>query len=117
MVTPAAALSDAPRLAAPAELSTRAIVGFALASALGGGKLSRLETNTAQTIAAAAGAMPAAAGLLGAIPALSMLGRDVPAWGVVVWGLSLGILGVLFAVLLRRRLIEEEPLPFPTGVA
>jgi uncharacterized oligopeptide transporter (OPT) family protein len=96
---------------------TAAVVAFALGSALSGGKLSRLETNTAQTIAAAAGAMPAAAGLLGAIPALSMLGRDIPAFWIVAWGLSLGVLGVLFAAMLRRRLIDEEQLPFPTGVA
>jgi OPT family oligopeptide transporter len=150
MAIPAAALTDAPPIASPAELTARAVVAglavgallcianlytglqtglwdsgqitaavvtFAVGSALARGRLSRLETNTAQTIAAAAGAMPAAAGLMGAIPALSMLGRDVPAWGLVAWGLALGAIGVLFAVALRRRLIDEEQLPFPTGVA
>jgi uncharacterized oligopeptide transporter (OPT) family protein len=63
------------------------------------------------------GAVPAAAGLLGALPALAMLGLEVPGWGVAAWGLALGALGVLAAFLLRRRLIVEEGLPFPTGAA
>src|SRR5216684_1413850 len=92
---------------------TASILAFALVS----GRLTRLENNVAQTTACAAGAVPAAAGLLGAIPALQLLGRTVPGWGIAVWGLSLGILGILFAVALRRRLLEEEELPFPTGVA
>src|SRR5437762_10005427 len=53
---------------------TAAILAFALAS----GRLTRLENNVAQTTACAAGAVPAAAGLLGAIPALQLLGRYVP---------------------------------------
>jgi len=92
---------------------TASILAFALVS----GRLTRLENNVAQTAACAAGAVPAAAGLLGAIPALQLLGRTVPGWGIAVWGLSLGILGILFAVALRRRLLDEEQLPFPTGVA
>jgi putative OPT family oligopeptide transporter len=96
---------------------TAAVLGFAVATALGRSRLSRLETNATQTIAAAAGAMPAAAGLLGAIPALSLLGREAPAWGIALWAAALGSLGVLFALALRRRLIDEEQLPFPTGIA
>lgn len=92
---------------------TASVLAFALAS----GKLTRLENNTAQTAATAAGAVPAAAGLLGAIPALDLLGRSVPAWGIALWGLALAVLGVAFAAGLRQRLLEEEKLPFPTGVA
>jgi uncharacterized oligopeptide transporter (OPT) family protein len=92
---------------------TASILAFALVS----GRMSRSENNVAQTAACAAGAAPAAAGLLGAIPALQLLGAKVPGWGIAVWGLSLGILGVLIGLVLRRRLLEEEQLPFPTGVA
>jgi len=63
------------------------------------------------------GGIPAAAGLLGAIPALQLLGVPVPGWGIALWGLALGLIGVLIALALRRRLLEEEDLPFPTGVA
>jgi uncharacterized oligopeptide transporter (OPT) family protein len=92
---------------------TASVLAFALAS----GRLTRLENNTAQTAATAAGAVPAAAGLLGAVPALDLLGRSVPAWGIGLWGLALAVLGVAFGAALRRRLLEEEKLPFPTGVA
>jgi len=88
-----------------------------LAFALVGGRLSRHENNVAQTAACATGAVPAAAGLLGAVPALQLLGRVIPAWGIAVWGLALGILGIVFAVALRRRLLVEDQLPFPTGIA
>jgi putative OPT family oligopeptide transporter len=92
---------------------TASILAFVLAS----GRLTRLENNVAQTAACAAGAVPAAAGLLGAIPALQLLGHHVPGWGIALWGLSLGVLGILFAAALRKRLLEDEQLPFPTGIA
>ena len=92
---------------------TASVLAFALAS----GRLTRLENNIAQTAATAAGAVPAAAGLLGAVPALEMLGRAVPGWGIALWGLALAVIGILFGAALRQRLLEEEKLPFPTGVA
>src|SRR5262245_51721649 len=92
---------------------TASILTFALAS----GRLTRLENNVAQTAASAVGGIPAAAGLLGAVPALQLLGVRVPGWGIALWGLTLGVLGVVMALALRRRLIEEEDLPFPTGIA
>jgi uncharacterized oligopeptide transporter (OPT) family protein len=98
---------------------TASIVGFALLGALSrpGGRAGPLETTAAMSLAAAMGAAPAAAGLLGALPALALLGRPVPAWAAAGWGMALGALGVLLALWLRRRLIEEEGLPFPTGLA
>jgi uncharacterized oligopeptide transporter (OPT) family protein len=78
---------------------------------------SPLETNLAQTTAVSVGAMPASAGLLGAVPALTLLGTQPPGWAVALWGVGLGTLGVLFAFSLRRRLLEDEALPFPTGAA
>jgi len=78
---------------------------------------SPLETNISQTTAVSVGAMPASAGLLGAVPALAMLGTQPPGWAVALWGVGLGTLGVLFAFSLRRRLLEDEALPFPTGAA
>jgi len=92
---------------------TASVLVFALAS----GRLTRLENNVAQTAACAVGGIPAAAGLLGAVPALQLLGVRVPGWGIALWGLALGIIGVMIALALRRRLLEEEDLPFPTGVA
>jgi uncharacterized oligopeptide transporter (OPT) family protein len=97
-----------------------AVLGFSGLSALGrrGGLApTPLENNLTATAACAVGAMPAAAGLLGSLPALQLMGVAVPSWAVIVWGIALGALGVLAAYLLRQRLIIEEQLAFPTGVA
>lgn len=93
------------------------ITASVLAMALASGRLTRLENNVAQTAASSVGGIPAAAGLLGAIPALQLLGIRVAGWGIALWGLALGVVGVLIALALRRRLLDEEDLPFPTGVA
>ncbi|MET0405485.1 MAG: OPT family oligopeptide transporter [Cystobacter sp.] len=82
-----------------------------------GAPLSPLETNLAQTTAVSVGAVPASAGLIGTVPALALLGTQPPGWAVAAWGVGLGSLGVVFAWLSRRRLLEEEALPFPTGTA
>jgi putative OPT family oligopeptide transporter len=97
-----------------------AVLGFSGLSALsrrGGAVPTPVENNLTATAACAVGAMPAAAGLLGSLPALELMGITVPSWGVIVWGIALGALGVLAAYLVRRRLIIEEELAFPTGVA
>jgi len=75
------------------------------------------DTNLAQSAATAMAAAPAAAGLVGPIPALALLGATVPAWGVAAWGAALGVLGVLLAHLVRERLLAADKLPFPTGIA
>lgn len=96
------------------------VLGFGVVSPLtrrGRAPYSALENNLTQSAASSVGAVPAAAGLLGALPALTMMGVGVPGWGVAAWGLALGLLGVLAAFLLRRRLIVDEALPFPTGAA
>lgn len=97
-----------------------AVLGFSGLAALGrrwGGAPGPLETNLSQSTSSATGAVPAAAGLLGTVPALAMMGVTVPAWSLVAWGASLGLLGVMASHLLRRRLLVDEALPFPTGAA
>ncbi|RKH62910.1 OPT family oligopeptide transporter [Corallococcus interemptor] len=99
---------------------TAAVLGFSALAPYGrrrGVPYTPLENNLTQTTAAAVGATPASAGLLAAIPALTLLGSVVPGWGIAAWGLVLGAVGVLVASLLRRRLVEQEALPFPTGIA
>lgn len=83
----------------------------------------RLEANITQTAGSGAGTMASAAGLLSAIPALRLLadeGREVPELGylqLTLWGLSVAFLGIFFAVPLRRQLVVQEKLRFPTGTA
>ncbi|NPC86063.1 OPT family oligopeptide transporter, partial [Pyxidicoccus fallax] len=99
---------------------TAAVLGFsalATVSRRRGVPYTPLENNMTQSAASSVGAMPAAAGLLGALPALAMLGVSVPGWGVAAWSVALGALGVLAAHLVRKRLVAEEALPFPTGIA
>ena len=93
-----------------------AILGFGLFMAMGR-SLSVLECNITQTAGSAAGTMASAAGLLAAVPAMSLLGFEIPVPGLLLWGLSVAYLGVFFAVPLRRQMIEVDKLRFPTGTA
>jgi putative OPT family oligopeptide transporter len=78
---------------------------------------SSLENNIAQTTASSAGIMGYAIGFPGPIPALNLMGYNYPGWALVVWGIGLGLLGIVVATMLRRKLIVNERLPFPTGAA
>ncbi len=93
-----------------------AILGFALFMVLGR-SLSVLECNITQTSGSAAGTMASAAGLLAAVPAMDLLGFEIPLPGLFLWCLSVAYLGVFFAVPLRRQMIEVDQLRFPTGTA
>ncbi len=76
-----------------------------------------LETNIAQTAGSAAGSMASAAGFLAPIPAMEMLGYDFTQTQLVLWAASVSCLGVFFAVPLRRQMVVEEKLRFPSGTA
>ena len=76
-----------------------------------------LETNIAQTSGSAAGSMASAAGLLAPIPALVMLDIHLEMWQLFFWTLSVGYLGVFYAVPLRRQMVVIDKLRFPTGIA
>jgi uncharacterized oligopeptide transporter (OPT) family protein len=99
---------------------TTALLAFAFFSTLkrfGAGPFGALENNIAQTTASSAAIMGFAIGLPGAIPALQLLGHTYPAWALAVWGVGLGGIGIVIAIVLRRKLIVSERLPFPTGAA
>jgi uncharacterized oligopeptide transporter (OPT) family protein len=97
-----------------------AVLGFAMcapAARASGRPYTLLENNITQTMAGSAAAMPATIGLLGALPALQLMGLDVPTLGLAAWGLALALFGILLALPLRRRYVVEEPLPFPSAIA
>ena len=99
---------------------TASILGYVIGSRFGGrggARYSILENNITQTAASAAGAMPATAGLLGSLPAMAMLGHHVPLLHVAICSIVFGALGVVVGFALRERLIEQEDLPFPSGIA
>eukprot|EP00740_Mantoniella_antarctica_P017771 CAMPEP_0181377428 /NCGR_PEP_ID=MMETSP1106-20121128/17892_1 /TAXON_ID=81844 /ORGANISM="Mantoniella antarctica, Strain SL-175" /LENGTH=599 /DNA_ID=CAMNT_0023496163 /DNA_START=188 /DNA_END=1983 /DNA_ORIENTATION=- len=77
----------------------------------------QLEANVCQTVASAAGSMTTAAGLIGPIPALQMLGMRYTVPTIMLWGLSVAYLGVFFAVPLRSHFLLESQLRFPSGTA
>lgn len=93
------------------------IIATLAAFALMGRGRSRHEHNVAQTIAAAAAAAAFSVGLVSTFPALALLGRAPSPIRMLLWGLSLTVLGTLFGARLRGPLIVDEQLPFPTGTA
>lgn len=100
---------------------TAAILAFGLFELLGpllSSRLGPLENNIAVTAAASAAAMGGCVGVVGPIAAMTLLGRPPPPWwGLVLWGMSLALFGIVIAALLRRSLMIGDPLPFPTGKA
>lgn len=76
-----------------------------------------LENNVTQTISSSAAVMSIVVGVAGPIPALALSGHAAASGSLVLWGLALGALGVLIALLFRAQLVVAEALPFPTGTA
>lgn len=76
-----------------------------------------LETNVAQTAASSTGLMIMTAGLVHAIPALRLMGKDLSYWELMAWTASVAFIGVFFAVPLRRQMLLVEKLRFPSGTA
>ena len=76
-----------------------------------------LENNITQTAASSAAVMTFVTGVVGPIPALGLMGVRVSSSALIAFAIAVGVLGVFVAALLRRRLIVDEALPFPTGMA
>ena len=113
--------SDAPSppLRAPSSSSPPLVRRSILAAAVSIGLFSALkpkvpftqaEANICQTVASAAGSMTMAAGLIGPIPALQMLGHKYDGLTIMAWGASVAYLGVFFAVPMRRHFLVDHPL-------
>jgi uncharacterized oligopeptide transporter (OPT) family protein len=99
---------------------TAALLGFmffATFTRLGRRPYSALENNITQTTAASAAIMGYVAGVGGPVPAMALLGREFPGWALCVWGVAVALVGIVAAALLRRKLVVDEALPFPTGNA
>ncbi len=99
---------------------TAALLGYGMwrgAEAAGAAPFTKLENNINQT-AASAGASISSAGLVSAIPALTLLTGYQFSWPTLaLWTFLIGLTGVVVGVGLRRQLIEVDRLPFPSGVA
>ncbi len=76
-----------------------------------------LENNTMQTAASSAGYMTSA-GLVSAVPALYLTtGKTLSFGQTVIWLLGVTLLGIVAAIPVKRKLINEERLVFPSGIA
>lgn len=89
----------------------------ALEKALGLQPWGIFENNNNQTAASAAASI-SSAGLVSAIPALTMITGETWGWpALVVWTGAVSLVGVGVATGLRKQLIEVDNLPFPGGIA
>jgi uncharacterized oligopeptide transporter (OPT) family protein len=76
-----------------------------------------LENNISQTACSSA-AWVGSAGLVAAVPALTvMTGTYLPWHMLSVWILSVCLAGIMVAVVLRRQLLVRDNLTFPMGIA
>ncbi len=78
-----------------------------------------LENNTMQTAASAAGYM-SSAGLVSAIPALTMVSEGkfvLTLQQTIVWLIAISLLGIVAAIPVKRKLLNQERLRFPSGIA
>ena len=90
-----------------------AIIAFAVIKSFKG-ELSVLENNNAQTMASAAASLGI---MVSTIPALILLGYEFSGFQLFIWIFFVNILGVLFAVPLRKQFVVIEKLKFPSGTA
>lgn len=76
-----------------------------------------LENNAMQSVASAAGYMTGG-GTVAAIPGLMYLTQStVPAHQIFFWITSIAFLGVFMAIPMKRQMINQEQLRFPSGIA
>ncbi len=79
--------------------------------------LNRLENNINQSACSAAGAI-SSAGLVSAIPAVTILeGTTFPWWQLTLWLSAVCMVGIAVAMGLRQQMIVRDNLPFPGGLA
>ena len=89
---------------------------FKILQQLGMKEFTILENNAMQSIATSAGYMTAP--LISSLTAYMIVNKVViPWWQIILWNISLSILGVLFAFPMKRRFINDEQHPFPEGRA
>lgn len=82
-------------------------------------KMSILENNCMQSTASAAGYSTGAtiATAFGALLILDPAHRHQPWWIVAWFTLATGAMGVFLAIPMKRQMINQEKLPFPSGIA
>jgi uncharacterized oligopeptide transporter (OPT) family protein len=101
---------------------TACILAWAVFKGLAAAKVTKeplgiLENNALTTVASGAGFMTGG-GNMAAFGALLMVTSDrPPSIPIIFWFAAIAALGVFAAIPIKRQLIDEEKLPFPTGTA
>lgn len=101
---------------------TAGILAFVIASFLHKLRVFRapfgmLENNAMQSVASAAGYMTGG-GTAAAIPALMMATHtSIPSYQMFFWITTIAMLGVFMAIPMKRQMINQEGLRFPSGIA
>lgn len=101
---------------------TACILAWAVFKGLSAAKVTKeplgvLENNALTTVASGAGFMTGG-GNMAAFGALLMVTTDrPPSIPIIFWFAAIAALGVFAAIPIKRQLIDEEKLPFPTGTA
>ncbi len=101
---------------------TAGILAFAIANLLHKMRIFRtpfgmLENNAMQSVASAAGYMTGG-GTAAAIPALMMATHtSLPSYQMFFWITTIAMLGVFMAIPMKRQMINQEGLKFPSGIA
>ncbi|MBK8269692.1 MAG: OPT/YSL family transporter [Planctomycetes bacterium] len=99
---------------------TAVVLAYALFSAVRAmglqSRIGILENNIVQSIACSGGYMSSP--LMASMAAYMIVTNTVvPWWQMVLWMLGLSVLGVVFAIPLKRLFINDEQSPFPEGQA
>jgi putative OPT family oligopeptide transporter len=102
---------------------TAALLGYGFWGGLrvvAGGRirsLGVLENNINQTACSSAASV-SSAGLVAAIPALTLMTGQTLEWHyLALWVLSVMLVGIAVAIPLRRQMVVAQKLPFPAGIA
>jgi putative OPT family oligopeptide transporter len=94
-----------------------AYAGWRALRITGAKPLGLLENNINQTTASSAASI-SSAGLVAAVPALTMLTGLQLSWPLLaLWTFSVCLVGISVAIGLRRQMIVVDRLPFPNGIA
>lgn len=101
-----------------------ALIGFLISRMLKT-PLTPQEIIVVQTTSVATGTMPLAAGFVGILPALGLLSEEKDgtppihlSWiAAVGWSCSIAYFGVFLSPPIRKQVVIEEQLPFPSGTA
>jgi uncharacterized oligopeptide transporter (OPT) family protein len=102
---------------------TGILLSFAFWAALNKATLGRispfgkLENNVNQAACSAAASV-SSAGLVSAVPALTLInGTVLPYWQLVLWVATVCFVGIAVAMGLRRQMVIVDKLPFPGGIS